>query len=73
MTTAGVVAVGVLEALAFAVGLAAFENLLDALREDGIELSVARAKTPLTAHLNEAGLSGIPLHPTARAAVEAAG
>jgi sulfate permease, SulP family len=55
-----------------ATGLAALEDLVDALRKDGIELSVARAKTPLTARLAEFGLSGIPLHPTVRAAVEAA-
>jgi sulfate permease, SulP family len=55
-----------------ATGLAALEELLDTLREDGIELSLARAKSPLTARLAEVGLSGIPLHPTVRAAVEAA-
>jgi sulfate permease, SulP family len=55
-----------------ATGLAALEDLVDALRKDGIELSVARAKTPLTARLAEFGLSGVPLHPTVRAAVEAA-
>jgi hypothetical protein len=36
------------------------------------ELSLARAKTPLANRLAEAELSGIPLHPTVRAAVEAA-
>jgi len=56
-----------------ATGLAALEDLVDGLREDGIELYVARAKTPLTVRLVEAGLSRIPLHPTVRAAVEAAG
>jgi high affinity sulfate transporter 1 len=55
-----------------ATGLAALEDLVDRLRKEGIELSVARAKTPLTARLAEFGLSGIPLHPTVRAAVEAA-
>jgi SulP family sulfate permease len=45
---------------------------LDALRKNGKELSVAPAKTPLTARLAEFGLSGIPLNPTVRAAVEAA-
>ena len=55
-----------------ATGLAALADLVDRLREEGIELSVARAKTPLTARLTEGGLSGIPLHPTVRAAVEAA-
>jgi high affinity sulfate transporter 1 len=55
-----------------ATGLAALEDLVDALRKDGIELSVARAKTPLTARLAEFGLSGIPVHATVRAAVEAA-
>ena len=53
-------------------GLAALEDLVDGLREEGIELSVARAKTPLTARLAEFGLTGISLHPTVRAAVEAA-
>jgi sulfate permease, SulP family len=56
-----------------ATGLAALEDLVQRLRKEGIELSVARAKTPLTARLAEFGLSGIPLHPTVRAAVEAAG
>jgi sulfate permease, SulP family len=56
-----------------ATGLAALEDLVDALRKEDIELSVARAKTPLTARLAEFGLSGISLHPTVRAAVEAAG
>jgi MFS superfamily sulfate permease-like transporter len=55
-----------------ATGLAALQDLVDALRKERIELSVARAKTPLTARLAEFGLSGIPLHPTVRAAVEAA-
>jgi high affinity sulfate transporter 1 len=55
-----------------ATGLAALEDLVDALRKEGIELSVARAKTPLTARLAEFGLAGISLHPTVRAAVEAA-
>jgi sulfate permease, SulP family len=53
-------------------GLAALEGLVDALRKEGIELTIARAKTPLTARLAEFGLSGIPRHPTVRAAVEAA-
>jgi sulfate permease, SulP family len=56
-----------------ATGLAALEDLVDALRKEDIELSVARAKTPLTARLAEFGLSGTSLHPTVRAAVEAAG
>jgi SulP family sulfate permease len=56
-----------------ATGLAALEDLVDALRKEAIELSVARAKTPLTARLAEFGLTGISLHPTVRAAVEAAG
>jgi SulP family sulfate permease len=56
-----------------ATGLAALEDLVDALRKEDIELSVARAKTPLTARLAEFGLSGISLHPTVRAAVKAAG
>jgi sulfate permease, SulP family len=55
-----------------ATGLAALDDLVDRLRKEGIELSIARAKTPLTARLSEGGLSGIPLHPTVRAAVEAA-
>jgi sulfate permease, SulP family len=55
-----------------ATGLAALEDLVGRLRKEGIELSVARAKTPLTARLIEGGLSGIPLHPTVRTAVEAA-
>jgi sulfate permease, SulP family len=55
-----------------ATGLAALEDLVGALRKEGIELSMARAKTPLTARLAETGLSGIPVHPTVRAAVEAA-
>jgi sulfate permease, SulP family len=56
-----------------ATGLAALDDLVEALRKDGIELSVARAKTPLTARFAEGGLSRIALHPTVRAAVEAAG
>jgi sulfate permease, SulP family len=55
-----------------ATGLAALEDLVGALRKEGIELSVARAKTPLIARLAEADLSGISFHPTVRAAVEAA-
>jgi sulfate permease, SulP family len=55
-----------------ATGLAALDDLVDQLRKEGIELSVARAKTPLTARFDEFGLTGIPLHPTVRAAVEAA-
>ena len=55
-----------------ATGLAALEDLVDALRKETIELSIARAKTPLTARLAEFGLAGISLHPTVRAAVEAA-
>jgi SulP family sulfate permease len=55
-----------------ATGLAALEDLVDRLRKEGIELSFARAKTPLTATLAEGGLGGIPLHPTVRGAVEAA-
>jgi SulP family sulfate permease len=55
-----------------ATGLAALDDLVGALRQEGIEFSLARAKTPLTARLAEADLSGIPLHPTVRAAVEAA-
>ena len=51
--------------------LAALEDLVGALRKERIELSVARAKTPLTARLSESGISAIPLHPTVRAAVEA--
>jgi hypothetical protein len=43
------------------------------LLERAVPVSVARAKTPLTARLAEFGLSGISLHPTVRAAVEAAG
>jgi SulP family sulfate permease len=54
-------------------GLAALEDLVGALRKEAIELSVARAKTPLTARLIGGGLAGIPLYPTVRAAVEAAG
>jgi sulfate permease, SulP family len=53
-------------------GLAALEDLIDRLRKEGIELSVARAKTPLIARLTEGGLTGIPFHPTVRAAVKAA-
>jgi sulfate permease, SulP family len=55
-----------------ATGLAALEDLVSALRKEGIDLSVARAKTPLIGRLAEAGLSGISFHPTVRAAVEAA-
>ena len=55
-----------------ATGLAALESLVDALRKEDIELAVARAKTPLASSLAEFGLSGISLHPTVRAAVEAA-
>jgi SulP family sulfate permease len=54
-------------------GLAALEDLIGALRKEAIELSVARAKTPLAARLTEGGLSGSAFHPTVRAAVEAAG
>ena len=42
-----------------ATGLAALEDLVGALRKEDIELSVARAKTPLTAGLAEFGLAGI--------------
>jgi high affinity sulfate transporter 1 len=55
-----------------ATGLAALDDLVGRLRKEGIELSIARAKTPLTARLAESGLSEIRLHPTVRAAVEAA-
>jgi SulP family sulfate permease len=55
-----------------ATGLAALEELVEVLRKEGTELSVARAKTPLIGRLAEAGLSGISFHPTVRAAVEAA-
>jgi high affinity sulfate transporter 1 len=55
-----------------ATGLAALEDLIDRLGKEGIELSIARAKTALTARLAEGGLPGIPLQPTVRAAVEAA-
>ena len=40
--------------------------------KEGIDLSIARAKTPLTARLSDGGLPEIPLHPTVPAAVEAA-
>jgi anti-anti-sigma regulatory factor len=55
-----------------ATGLAALEELVDVLRKEGIELSLARAKTPLIARLSASGLSEISIHPTVRAAVEAA-
>ena len=55
-----------------ATGLAALEELVDVLRKEGTELSLARAKTPLSNRLATSELSGIPLHPTVRAAVEAA-
>jgi sulfate permease, SulP family len=55
-----------------ATALAALEDLVDRLGKEGIELSLARAKTPLVTRLAEGGLSGIPLHPTVRAGVEAA-
>jgi sulfate permease, SulP family len=55
-----------------ATGLAALEDLVDLLRKEGIELSIARGKTPLTARLTEGGLSGIPLRPTVHDAVQAA-
>ena len=55
-----------------ATGLAALEDLADRLGKEDIELSLARAKTPLTARLTEGPLSEIPLHPTVRAAVEVA-
>jgi len=55
-----------------ATGLAELEELVEVLRKEGTELSVARAKTPLIGRLAEAGLSGISFHPTVRAAVEAA-
>jgi high affinity sulfate transporter 1 len=54
-------------------GLAALEDLVGELRKETIELSVARAKTPLAARLTGGGLAGIPLYPTVRAAVQAAG
>jgi SulP family sulfate permease len=54
-----------------ATGLAAIEDLVGRLRKEGIELSVARAKAPLTDRFAEIGLAKIPLHPTVRAAVEA--
>ena len=46
-----------------ATGLAALEDLVDRLRKEGIELSIARAKTPLIARLSEGGLSGSPAPP----------
>ena len=55
-----------------ATGLAALGDLARTLAEDGITLSVARAKTPLTARLIEFGFPELVLHPTVRAAVEAA-
>jgi SulP family sulfate permease len=55
-----------------ATGLAALEDLVEALRKENIELSVARAKTPLTARFAEFSLAGVSFHPTVRAAVEAA-
>jgi sulfate permease, SulP family len=55
-----------------ATGLAALDELVSTLREQGIALSLARAKTPLRARLAEASLAGIPQHPTVRAAVKAA-
>jgi MFS superfamily sulfate permease-like transporter len=55
-----------------ATGLAALEDLIDGLHDEGIDFSIARAKTPLAARLAESSLSGIPLHPTVRAAVDAA-
>jgi high affinity sulfate transporter 1 len=55
-----------------ATGLGALEELVDALQNEGIKLSIARAKAPLTARLEQGGLSGIRFHPTVRAAVEAA-
>jgi SulP family sulfate permease len=54
-----------------ATGLAALEDLVDKLNDDGIELSVARAKTPLMARLDESSLAKLPRYPTVRAAVEA--
>ena len=55
-----------------ATGLAALEDLLGRLGKDGITMSVARAKSPLAARLSELGFAGLALHPTVRAAVEAA-
>jgi high affinity sulfate transporter 1 len=55
-----------------ATGLAALGDLVETLRKDGIELSLARAKTPLTSQLTGGDLSRIPLYPTVRAAVASA-
>ena len=55
-----------------ATGLTALEDLVEELRKEGIELSLARAKNAFTARLAGTGLARIPLHPTVRAAVEAA-
>jgi SulP family sulfate permease len=54
-----------------ATGLATLEDLVGRLRSEGIELSIARAKSPLAARLDEYGLAGVSLHPTVRAAVDA--
>jgi SulP family sulfate permease len=55
-----------------ATGLTALEDLVEALGKDGTVLSLARVKAPLRARLAEGGLAGIAIHPTVRAAVEAA-
>ena len=55
-----------------ATGLAALEELVGTLGKEGITFSLARAKTPLIARLAEAELAGFSLHPTVRAAVDAA-
>jgi high affinity sulfate transporter 1 len=56
-----------------ATGLTALGDLDETLRKEGIELSLARAKSPLTSQLTDGDLSRIPLYPTVRAAVESVG
>jgi sulfate permease, SulP family len=57
-----------------ATGLAALDELTDALRKEGVTFAVARAKSPLRRRLDEAGLTARigeeSFYPTVRAAVE---
>jgi sulfate permease, SulP family len=57
-----------------ATGLAALDELRDALRKEGVTFAVARAKSPLRRRLDEAGLTARigeeSFYPTVRAAVE---
>jgi MFS superfamily sulfate permease-like transporter len=56
-----------------ATGLDALGDLVDGLDQEGIGFSFARAKAPLATRFAQGPLSSVPLYPTVRAAVKAAG